>query len=44
VHVVALPGLADGEDIEQFVESRRSDGLTDADILAELRALIAAFR
>jgi hypothetical protein len=42
--VVSLPGLADGEDIEQFVEARRSDGRTDADILAELRALIAGFR
>jgi hypothetical protein len=42
--VVSLPGLADGEDIEQFVESRRDAGATFADILAELRGLIAAFR
>jgi hypothetical protein len=44
VQVVPLPGLADGEDIEQFVESRRNSGATFADILAELRALIAPFR
>jgi hypothetical protein len=42
VKVVSLPGLAAGEDIEQFTESRRSDGRTDADILAELRELFAA--
>lgn len=44
IQVVSLPGLADGEDIAQFVESRRSAGNADDDILAELRALIAAFR
>jgi hypothetical protein len=42
VHIVTLPGLADGEDIEQFVDARRGEGRTDADILAELRALIAS--
>jgi hypothetical protein len=42
VHIVTLPGLADGEDIEQFVEARRGMGRTDADILAELHALIEA--
>jgi hypothetical protein len=42
VKVVSLPGLAVGEDIEQFAESRRSDGRTDADILAELRELFVA--
>jgi hypothetical protein len=38
--VVTLPGLADGEDIEQFVKARRDAGITDADVLAELRDLI----
>ena len=42
VQVVSLPGLADGEDIEQFIAARRSAGRTDADILAELQALIAS--
>jgi diadenosine tetraphosphatase ApaH/serine/threonine PP2A family protein phosphatase len=41
VHTVALPGLSDSEDIEQFIEIRRTAGRADADILAELRALIA---
>ncbi len=41
VQVVALPGLAEGEDIEQFIEARRGMGRTEADILAELRALMA---
>ena len=44
VQVVALPGLADGEDIEQFIEARRTAGRADAEILAELRALIAMAR
>jgi hypothetical protein len=39
-HVVRLPGLSDGEDIEQWIAARRDDGLTDADLLAELIALI----
>ena len=42
IHIVSLPGLADGEDVEQFVEGRRLKGRSDADILAELRGLIAA--
>lgn len=42
VRIVCLPSLAVGEDIEQFIESRRDIGRTDADILAELHALIAA--
>ena len=41
VQVVSLPGLSDGEDIEQLIAARRSAGRTDADILAELNALIA---
>jgi hypothetical protein len=44
VRIVALPGLADGEDIEQFIASRRAHGRNDADILAELQALIAPAR
>jgi hypothetical protein len=43
-HVVRLPGLSDGEDIEQWIASRRGDGLTDADLLAELRTLIETAR
>jgi hypothetical protein len=41
VHVVSLPGLADGEDIEQFIEARRSQGRSDGEILAELQELVA---
>lgn len=40
VRIVTLPGLAEGEDIEQFIEARRAAGRTDAGILAELVALI----
>ena len=39
-HVVRLPGLSEGEDIEQWIASRRNAGLTDADLLAELAGLI----
>ena len=42
--IVTLPGLSEGEDIEQFLEARRSTGRTDADILAELAALIEPAR
>jgi hypothetical protein len=38
---VRLPGLADGEDIEQFAAARRAVGRTGVAILAELHALIA---
>jgi hypothetical protein len=41
VQVVSLPGLDDGEDIEQFIAARRSAGRSDAEILGEFRALIA---
>jgi hypothetical protein len=44
VHVVSLPGLSDGDDIEQFIEVRRKAGRSDAEILAELHALIAPSR
>jgi hypothetical protein len=40
VRVVSLPGLSEGEDIEQWVEARRFSGRRDAEILAELSALI----
>jgi hypothetical protein len=42
VRVIRLPGLSDGEDIEQWAATRRSSGLTDAEILTELVALIEA--
>ena len=42
VHAVALPGLADGEDIEQFIAARRAAGCSDTAILARISALIAA--
>jgi hypothetical protein len=38
---VRLAGLADGEDIEQWLASRRAAGHTDEAILAELNTLIA---
>jgi hypothetical protein len=41
VRVVSLPGLADGDDIEQFIDARRSAGGTDSEILSELHTLIA---
>jgi hypothetical protein len=40
VHIVRLPSLSDADDIEQWTASRRNAGLTDADLLAELVALI----
>jgi hypothetical protein len=44
LHIVRLPGLAGGDDIEQWIASRRDAGLTDADLLAELKALIEPTR
>jgi hypothetical protein len=44
VQAVTLPGLADGEDIEQFIEIRRASGRTDVEILAELQALLTPSR
>ena len=41
VQIVSLPGLSDGEDIEQFLAARKSAGRRDAEALAELRALMA---
>jgi hypothetical protein len=43
-HNVRLPGLSGGDDIEQWIASRRDAGLTDADLLAEMTALISASR
>lgn len=44
VRIVALPGLAEGDDIEQFLAARRAQGRHDGEILAELRELIASGR
>jgi hypothetical protein len=41
VGIVRLPGLCNGEDIEQWVAHRRADGRTDAEVRAELLALVA---
>jgi hypothetical protein len=41
VRIMRLPGLSDGDDIEQWIEFRRRSGRGDAEILAELNALIA---
>jgi hypothetical protein len=41
VRMVHLPGLADGDDIEQWIAARQNGCQSDAEILAELRALIA---
>jgi hypothetical protein len=45
VTIVRLPGLTDSEDIEQWIAASRCCGFTDAEILAELHALVdsAAF-
>ena len=40
--IIRLPGLAEGEDIEQWIAGRRAYGRSDAQILAELHALIAS--
>jgi hypothetical protein len=44
VRIIRLPGLSDGEDIEQWAAARRARGLTAAGILAELRGLIGPTR
>ncbi len=44
VRVVRLPGLSQGEDIEQWLAHRRGGGLSDAELLDLLDALIAAAR
>ena len=42
VHIISLPGLSDGQDIEQWADARRSAGLAASDLLTELRSLIDA--
>ncbi len=42
VKIVRLPVTNEGDDIEQFVEARRSGGVTDDDIRRELEQLAAA--
>src|SRR5262249_43220614 len=44
LHIIRLPGLAGGDAIEQWIAGRRDAGLTDADLLAELTALIEPTR
>ena len=41
VRIVCLDGLSEGGDIEQWIAGRRDSGRPDAEILAELSALIA---
>jgi replicative DNA helicase len=41
VKIVRLPGLADGEDIHDFLVRRREDGKADGEIRAEVEALAA---
>ncbi len=42
VAIVRLPGLSDGEDIEQWAAIRRAEGRGDAEVRSELLALAAA--
>jgi hypothetical protein len=42
VSIVMLPGLAEGEDIEQWIAGRRALGIAKTAILAELRLLVSA--
>ena len=42
IHIISLPGLSDGQDIEQWADARRSAGLGASDLLTELRSLIDA--
>jgi hypothetical protein len=42
VAAVSFPGLADGEDIEEWIARRRDGGRQDSAILAELHALITS--
>lgn len=42
VRIVRLPGLADGDDIVEFLASRRANGKTDGDILVEIDQLAQA--
>jgi hypothetical protein len=40
VRIIGLPGLSEGDDIEQWIAARRSEKLPDAEILSELVSLI----
>jgi hypothetical protein len=42
VRIVGLPGLSEGEDIEQWIAARRAVNVSDAEILSELIVLIDA--
>jgi hypothetical protein len=41
-HIVPLPGLSEGDDIEQWIAGRRALGIAKTAILAELRLLVSA--
>ena len=40
MRVIGLPGLSEGDDIEQFIEHRRALGRSNAEILSDLHDLI----
>lgn len=42
VKVLRLPGLSDGEDVFDFIERRKQEGKSPADIRAEIEAMSAA--
>jgi hypothetical protein len=44
VRILRLPGLSDGDDIEQWIAARRNSGCSDSEILNELCALIESSR
>jgi hypothetical protein len=40
--IIELPGLSEGDDIEQSIAGRRALGIAKTAILAELRLLVSA--
>ena len=40
--IIALPGLSEGDDIEQWITGGRALGIAKTAILAELRLLVSA--
>jgi hypothetical protein len=40
--IIELPGLSEGDDIEQWIAGRRALGIAKTAILAELRLLVSA--
>jgi hypothetical protein len=40
--IIELPGLSEGDDIEQWIAGRRALGIAKTAILAELRLLVTA--